>query len=639
MMLVNPRFTPLPLKNIQPAGWLKAQLETQLEGLSGHLDLIWPDIHSSRWLGGDQEGWERLPYWLDGALPLAHLTGAHDLIRRIDGYIDYIIDHQGDDGWLGPREMSNTLDIVPYQFHDVWSQFLMCKVLTQQFDLNGDGRVLAAVEKNLRCLAERTGAHPLFNWGQFRWFEALLTVFWLYERKPQDWLLDLAVTLHAQGFDWKAYFARWPWSQPTPTGRWNFMSHVVNNAMAVKAGALLYRLSGDQSDVETVYHMIDLLERHHGATAGIFSGDECLAGKSPTQGTELCAVVEYAFSLEVLLSIMGDPLFADKLEKVVFNALPAAFLPDMWSHQYDQQINQVECSIKPRNWTTNFPDANIYGLEPNYGCCTANFSQGWPKFAASLWMSVARAGENAGLALWSYSPCRVTHSIQGKAVVVDVQTDYPFSGTVVLSLTMDERLTFPLYLRIPGWADGASYQVNDARVCSVPPGMLSVIEREWSSGDTIRLSLPMQAQRTQHEDGSISIERGPLVYSLKIAEELRPVNSDHPLQQERQMDWEVYPLSDWNYAIKADVDTLSTDVIFEEKPPGLLPFSPNGAPVTARLRGKRVPGWQMQDNSAGEIPAAPLETEDNWVDLELIPYGCTNLRITQFPVIKASPKE
>ena len=81
-------------------------------------------------------------------------------------------------------------------------------------------------------------------------------------------------------------------------------------------------------------------------STGVFTGDECLAGKRPTQGTELCAVVEYAYSLEVLLSIIGDPAFGDRLEKIVFNALPATFSPDMWSHQYDQQVNQIECSIR-----------------------------------------------------------------------------------------------------------------------------------------------------------------------------------------------------------------------------------------------------------------------------------------------------
>jgi hypothetical protein len=129
------------------------------------------------------------------------------------------------------------------------------------------------------------------------------------------------------------------------------MGHVVNNAMMVKAHGLWARLSADPKDREAVYDIIAKLDRYHGTAVGIFTGDECLAGISPIQGTELCAVVEYMYSLEMLQAALGDPAFGDRLEKIAFNALPATFSPDMWAHQYDQQVNQVECSIRPdRPW-------------------------------------------------------------------------------------------------------------------------------------------------------------------------------------------------------------------------------------------------------------------------------------------------
>ena len=58
---------------LRPSGWLKRQLEIQAEGLSGNLDKIWRDVRDSSWIGGDAEGWERVPYWLDGFIPLAYL--------------------------------------------------------------------------------------------------------------------------------------------------------------------------------------------------------------------------------------------------------------------------------------------------------------------------------------------------------------------------------------------------------------------------------------------------------------------------------------------------------------------------------------------------------------------------------------
>ena len=421
--LKEPRFRPLPLGAIRPQGWLARQLRIQADGISGHLDEFWPDIRDSQWFGGDSEGWERAPYWLDGVIPLAFLLDDDALKAKVKRYMDHIIAHQEDDGWLGPRMMRAAADRADSEHYDIWAQLLATKVLAQYYDATGDERAMQAARRALEMLDRHIDRAPLFNWGQFRWFEALIAIYALYERTGEHWLYDLAVKLHAQGFDWGAFFLRWPITEPTPKYRWNYMGHVVNNAMAVKAHGLWWRLSGDDRDRSAVYDMMAKLDEYHGMVTGMFTGDECLAGKRPTQGAELCAVVEYAFSLEILLSIMGDPALADRLERVVFNALPATFSPDMWSHQYDQQVNQVECSSQEEFvWTTNGPESNLFGVEPNYGCCTANLSQGWPKFAANLWMRA----EDDGIAAVAYAPSSASFDVGGVPVMVKLETGYPF---------------------------------------------------------------------------------------------------------------------------------------------------------------------------------------------------------------------
>src|SRR3989304_257616 len=96
------RCRPLPLGSIRPQGWRARQLRLQADGLSGHLDEFWPDIQDSRWFGGEAEGWERAPYWLDGVVPLAFLLDHPALKDKVTRYCDYIITHQADDGWRGP---------------------------------------------------------------------------------------------------------------------------------------------------------------------------------------------------------------------------------------------------------------------------------------------------------------------------------------------------------------------------------------------------------------------------------------------------------------------------------------------------------------------------------------------------------
>jgi hypothetical protein len=615
------KMKPMPLGSIKPTGWLKNQLRIQADGLSGHLDEFWPDISDSAWFGGESDAWERAPYWLDGVVPLAFLLEDERLMEKVNKYMDRIISSQDESGWIAPSDSPSS--------YDLWAIFLVLKPLIQYHEATGDDRIPDVVEKTLRWVEGHIDRRPLFNWGKFRWFESLLSIYWLYERTQQEWLLDLAVKLHAQGFDWLSFFQRFPLKGITPNGKWTFMGHVVNNGMAVKAPALWWRLTAEEIDKKMVYVMMAKQDLYHGQASGIFSGDECFAGKNPSQGTELCAVVEYQFSLEMLLSVLGDPTFGDRLEKVTFNALPATFSPDMWSHQYDQQVNQVECSIREnRLWTTNGPESNIFGLEPNYGCCTSNLSQGWPKFAAHLWMKT----QDEGLAAVAYAPNTVSTSIKNIPVSIEMVTDYPFRENIQMKITAEETVRFPLHLRIPGWADDASINIGGSHY-TPEAGSFYVLEREWTGSTEVHIKFPMRPRATRRYNNALALERGPLLYALQIGEDWRRVNADKPYRELPHADWEVHPTTAWNYALNLNEDSLET-LKFEEHPLDLVPFSPAGAPVSVMVEGARIDTWKMENGSAGELPQSPVSVSGDLEQLTLIPYGCTNLRIAEFPTLK-----
>jgi uncharacterized protein len=652
----------LPLGHIKPQGWLLIQMQKMKEGLTGNLDEYYPEVMGIRngWLGGDGDGWERGPYWIDGLLPLAYILNDQKLKDKVQPWIEWTLNNQLENGYLGPIPFSEEPEeeegLQKSMRQDWWPKMVMLKVLQQYFDATQDERVITVLTNYFKYQLKELPITPLDNWtfwANRRGGDNLQVVYWLYNITGDDFLLELGDLLAEQTFPWTDVFLN-DENYSQPKSPWHYFKikrypfdkneineltvsqhggiHCVNFSQGLKQPIIYYQQNPNEKYLKAAKKALLDIKKYHGQPQGMFGGDEGLHGKNPVQGVEFCSISESMFSLESMLSITGDMEYADLLEKITYNALPTQASDDFTSRQYFQAANQVSLTTK---LTTSYQTVEhggtdfVFGVLTGYPCCTANMHQSWPKFVQNLWY----ATHDGGVAALLYAPSEVTLKVaNGVELRVIEETGFPFRDEVNFKLDLSEKATFPFHLRIPEWSNTYEITINGEIWKGTINNQVAIISREWRSGDKIKLKMAMELKTSQWFDFATSIERGPLVYSLKIRDEKRAFN-----RNDKYKDYEeVHALDDWNFALHSDdlIDLNKSIEVIEMPWDGSYPWNLESSPIELKMKGVKIPEWVLS-NSAPIFPAwwgeRPKKDID-FTDITLIPYGCTTLRITEFPV-------
>ncbi|KAJ7470923.1 hypothetical protein FB451DRAFT_1339761 [Mycena latifolia] len=621
--IVEPfKYNELPLGAIKPSenSWLKNQLVAQANGLHGNLQNFWPSVQTSAWLGGTDYSalHEGGSYWLNGIIPTAFQLNDQRLLGDIANWVNYIVAHQAADGWIGPESNPRVL----------WGTYPALLALRQYAQANSTAapmifNVLDKFFVGMNTMVSTSGA-GLEEWGIMRWQEVSIVLQWMLEVHPngrETMYLNLLKLVRYFGANWNHWFS----DGVFPTDAINHVDinfHGVNVAQAIKSEAVAFRFSHDTADLDSTRQRIATIDTYHGRVSGVLAADEHMAGKAPLRGSELCTVVESMYSFEYVYSVLGDNAYADRIEKLAFNALPATLSENMWEHQYLQQTNQIQgAHMDPNPFATDGPDSSIFGLAPNYPCCTVNHGQGWPKFISHSYMTSSDAKTLYHVLL---SPTTFSSTLfNNNKVIVNAQTNYPFSSTINYHITADQA--FSLGIRVPSWVPSSqiSYAVDGGSNQTATANSAGYVVLNIASGShTVTAVIPMSIQTEQTFNKAVAVSRGPLVYSLNIQFSTTVLAS----YAFNSNDLQYSPTSAWQYAIS------TANLVYNGDSSALLeyPFSQNNPMVSISANVCPI-SWATDRNSAAAPPASPAQCTGAQMNVKLVPFGNAKLRITEFP--------
>lgn len=612
-------FQKLPVGAVLPDGWLRKQLELQADGFSGRLEEISEFLkpETNAWLHpatGTEHGWEEVPYWLRGDISLGYLLHSDRIEGETKKWIEGILASRKPNGWFGPVSNLNYQDGKP----DLWPNMLALYALRTYYEHTSDPRVIelmSAYFKWENSLPDDQLLYPKTYWQFERGADNLDSVIWLYDRTKDPFLLDLAKRLHR-------HTANWTTGVPD--------RHGVNFAQAFRGPATYYLVTRDPADLAaTERDYLSFRDEFGQVPGGMYGADENARPgyTGARQGTETCAMVEMMLSHEDLMTMTGDPTWADRCEDVAFNSLPAATTADEKALRYLTCPNMVLSDRKSKDPEIQ-NSGPMFAMDPNdHRCCQHNVSMGWPYFVEHMWL----ATNNDGLAAMLYGPCSVTAKVgDGAPATIAETTDYPFRDRIRFKVSSRTQNRFPLTLRVPWWCESPQLYLNGHQISAKREGGYLVLDRTWSDGDQVGLRLPMtvRVHTWKAQKDAVSVSRGPLSYSLRIGEQyVRSGGTD------AWPAYEIHPTTAWNFGL---TEHPYFTVIERPMPADDEPFSADNSPVEIVTLGKQIPNWRIDAlGLVGSLQQSPAHSNERMQPVHLIPMGAARLRISVFPTVTA----
>ena len=623
------------ITGVQPYGWLQIMMQRQHDGLTGHPEALSYPYNTCLWAGEisrpDEtygENWwryEQTAYYTDGLLRLGYELGDDVMVAKAMEGIDYTLENPDENGVLG----NSTLKGI------TWPMSVFFRVLQAKYEHDGDERIPTELERHYLNFTVDDLAGGIVGGRNIMSIEGIL---WTYGKTGNPALLKLAE-------DAWAVQDKFAVDETAITSQEPFYMHSVTFCEMLKLPLLLYAYTGKEHYLELAMTAIRKIEQESLLPDGVPTSAEFLLGNDVDVSHETCDIIDFTWTLSHYLMVTGQAEWADKIETAIYNAGLGAITKDFKSLQYFSSPNQfIATGMSNHNIYKHGSTWMAYRPTHETECCSGNVNRMLPNFLGRMWLRDDDGGAVAAL----YGPSRVTYQTDKGNLTITCETNYPFDEKLMFTVSGAEGASIPLTLRIPTWCNDATLSINGVAVnLALKAGSFVRLSDSVKNGDVVTLNLPMTVEQKNLEGQGVYFQRGPLLFSYAIPQQVTEDTEEYENMHGKKPDnpdfkcWNITPTGAFNYAYASDGKPIEVFRPAIEEIGGTIPFDLNYTNVKLRIPVKQIE-WNLEEERY--TPAMPeqghlklLSSETQYIDL--VPYGCTELRLTVFPDANAEPLE
>jgi uncharacterized protein len=549
---IEEEFKVLPISEIKPQGWLRKQIQENLDGFTGNLDRLVPDLIveddiygedrlttkvKSKDVGalGEPGDWqvqflwwnsETQSNWRDGYIRSAILVNDEAHLKQLDAYVKKILSTQDSDGYLGIYDPE-----LRYKFEnengELWSKSSLLRGLIAWYEFKKDPALLTAIERAVQNVMEHypvDNAHPFYskqpNVGGTSHGLTITDVFEsLYRITGKEIYRDYCLFLYSdfseQTLNEDAQYKKLMDESLMLNG------HGVHTYEHLRSLAAAYYASGNPALKKAMDKFLAKIEVETTASgAGV--GDEWIGSKradATQRGYEYCSLHELMHSYIELFIKSGDASYGDLAEKIFLNAAQGARHPEASCIAYLKSDNSYAMTGGLNGDTTNEKQTR-YKYSPVHQdaavCCVPNAGRITPYYVSNMWLKSDRS-----LVASLLGPCEMTTVLGDQTVTIKEETNYPFDNALQFVVTADSE--FALKIRKPEWVN--KFTVNEAY--REEEGFI-VIDKKWTGQQSVRVEFIPEIKVREDINKEKYFTYGALVLAIPLPA-LESKTKTHPV--------------------------------------------------------------------------------------------------------------